>query len=103
VAMVTGLEDTDSIQRAYLAGATDFLTKPLNLLLFGLQFLLCLLQEHLRFLTLHQRLLCFFLFGNIAPHSNYGFYFSRFTQHAVCFPGEPAQTSIRINTLFVIS
>jgi diguanylate cyclase (GGDEF)-like protein/PAS domain S-box-containing protein len=30
VVMLTGLEDTASIQRAYQAGATDFITKPVN-------------------------------------------------------------------------
>ncbi|MDX6752139.1 EAL domain-containing protein [Geminicoccaceae bacterium 1502E] len=30
ILMITGLEDVDSINRAYEAGATDFVTKPLN-------------------------------------------------------------------------
>src|SRR4051794_5927210 len=30
VLMVTGLNDTESIRRAYEVGATDFITKPLN-------------------------------------------------------------------------
>jgi PAS domain S-box-containing protein len=30
ILMVTGLDDTDSIDRAYSAGATDFATKPIN-------------------------------------------------------------------------
>lgn len=30
VIMITGLEDSESIHRAYEAGATDFVTKPLN-------------------------------------------------------------------------
>jgi DNA-binding response OmpR family regulator len=30
VSMVTGLDDTDSIRRAFAAGATDFITKPIN-------------------------------------------------------------------------
>lgn len=30
VVMVTGLDDTDSINRAYQSGATDFITKPIN-------------------------------------------------------------------------
>ncbi|MBI3799883.1 MAG: response regulator [Deltaproteobacteria bacterium] len=30
VLMVTGLDDTESIKRAYEVGATDFITKPLN-------------------------------------------------------------------------
>jgi diguanylate cyclase (GGDEF)-like protein len=30
ILMITGLEDIDSIDRAYAAGATDFLSKPLN-------------------------------------------------------------------------
>lgn len=30
IVMVTGLEDTESINRAYEVGATDFITKPLN-------------------------------------------------------------------------
>lgn len=35
ILMVTGLEDADSINRAYEAGATDFLTKPINWVIFG--------------------------------------------------------------------
>ena len=35
VLMVTGLEDADSINRAYEAGATDFITKPINWVIFG--------------------------------------------------------------------
>ena len=31
IVMLTGLEDIDSIQQAYQAGATDFITKPINL------------------------------------------------------------------------
>jgi DNA-binding response OmpR family regulator len=30
VSMVTGLDDTDSIRRAFAAAATDFITKPIN-------------------------------------------------------------------------
>ena len=33
--MMTGLEDTESIHRAYQAGATDFITKPINWLILG--------------------------------------------------------------------
>ncbi len=35
VIMITGLEDVDSIQSAYEAGATDFITKPINWLIFS--------------------------------------------------------------------
>ncbi|OPY70039.1 MAG: Cyclic di-GMP phosphodiesterase Gmr [Syntrophorhabdaceae bacterium PtaU1.Bin034] len=35
VLMVTGLDDVESIQRAYEAGATDFVTKPINWLILG--------------------------------------------------------------------
>lgn len=42
IVMMTGLEDPDSIIRAFQAGATDFLTKPINwhLLKFRVQYLL---------------------------------------------------------------
>ena len=33
ILMITGLEDVDSIQRAYEVGATDFVTKPINFFL----------------------------------------------------------------------
>jgi len=33
ILMLTGLNDTDSIERAYACGATDFVTKPINWLL----------------------------------------------------------------------
>lgn len=35
VLMMTGLEDLESINRAYEAGATDFITKPINIPLLG--------------------------------------------------------------------
>lgn len=35
VLMMTGLEDMESINRAYEAGATDFITKPINIPLLG--------------------------------------------------------------------
>lgn len=35
VVMVTGLDDLDSIRRAYEAGATDFITKPINWTILG--------------------------------------------------------------------
>ncbi len=35
VCMMTGLEDTESIHRAYQVGATDFITKPINWLILG--------------------------------------------------------------------
>jgi diguanylate cyclase (GGDEF)-like protein/PAS domain S-box-containing protein len=35
ILMVTGLDDVDSIRRAYEAGATDFVTKPINWLVLG--------------------------------------------------------------------
>ncbi len=34
IMMMTGLDDLDSIQKAYDAGATDFITKPINWILF---------------------------------------------------------------------
>ncbi len=35
VLMITGLDDVESINRAYAAGATDFITKPINYALLG--------------------------------------------------------------------
>ncbi len=35
VLMITGLDDLESITRAYAAGATDFITKPLNWVILG--------------------------------------------------------------------
>ncbi|CAG7856416.1 putative signaling protein [biofilm metagenome] len=35
VLMMTGLEDLDSVNRAFEAGATDFITKPINMTLLG--------------------------------------------------------------------
>lgn len=35
IAMLTGLEDTESVNRAYQCGATDFITKPINWNLLG--------------------------------------------------------------------
>ncbi len=42
VMMVTGLEDVDSIERGFVAGATDFVTKPVNwpLLKYNVMYLL---------------------------------------------------------------
>ena len=35
VVMVTGMEDTETITRAFEAGATDFISKPINMLILG--------------------------------------------------------------------
>lgn len=35
IVMMTGLDDLDSVKKAYAAGATDFITKPLNIPLIG--------------------------------------------------------------------
>ncbi len=35
IIMMTGLDDNESVKKAYEAGATDFITKPLNLALIG--------------------------------------------------------------------
>jgi len=35
IVMMTGLDDIDSVKKAYAAGATDFITKPLNIPLIG--------------------------------------------------------------------
>ena len=35
VLMLTGLDDTNSIEQAYEAGATDFITKPVNAAILG--------------------------------------------------------------------
>ena len=35
ILILTGLDDTDSIRRAYEAGATDFASKPINLFVLG--------------------------------------------------------------------
>jgi signal transduction histidine kinase len=35
IVIITGLDDVDSINRAYEVGATDFITKPINWALFG--------------------------------------------------------------------
>lgn len=35
IVMMTGLDDIDSVKKAYSAGATDFITKPLNIPLIG--------------------------------------------------------------------
>lgn len=35
IVMMTGLDDIDSVRKAYAAGATDFITKPLNIPLIG--------------------------------------------------------------------
>ena len=35
IVMMTGLDDIDSVKNAYAAGATDFITKPLNIPLIG--------------------------------------------------------------------
>jgi len=37
ILMITGLDDIESINRAYEVGATDFITKPINWLILGLR------------------------------------------------------------------
>jgi DNA-binding response OmpR family regulator len=35
IAMVTGMDDVESVERAFRAGATDFISKPINWALIG--------------------------------------------------------------------
>lgn len=53
IVMITGLDDTDSINRAYEAGATDFINKPFNLtnLMHRLKYIYRTSQERLRCLA----------------------------------------------------
>jgi DNA-binding response OmpR family regulator len=53
IVMLTGLNDTDSINYAYEAGATDFITKPINLtiLMHRLKYIYRTSQERLRCLA----------------------------------------------------
>lgn len=53
IVMITGLNDTDSINYAYEAGATDFITKPINLtiLVHRLKYIYRTSQERLRCLA----------------------------------------------------
>lgn len=53
IIMVTGMEDVESIQRAFDAGATDFLAKPLNGSLVGHR-VMYLWRAHVMRLDLHQ-------------------------------------------------
>ncbi len=52
ILMITGLDDTESINKAYHAGATDFITKPINWLMLGfrVRFLLRANEEALAFI-----------------------------------------------------
>jgi PAS domain S-box-containing protein len=53
VMMMTGLEDVDSIHRSFQAGATDFITKPINWVILGYR-VACLLRASVTFDELNQ-------------------------------------------------
>jgi len=57
VLMMTGLDDIDSINRAYEAGATDFITKPINWLILQNRILYVLRSSKL-FQDLHKSKIC---------------------------------------------
>ena len=54
ILMVTGLDDLDSIERAYGAGATDFVTKPIQWLILH-QRVRYILRASQAFQALHER------------------------------------------------
>lgn len=58
ILMMTGMEDLDSITKAYAAGATDFITKPINIPLLGhrLRYMLRASQTTQSLLESQQRL-----------------------------------------------
>jgi len=53
IVMITGLDDTDSINHAYEAGATDFITKPINvtILMHRVKYIYRTSQERWRYLA----------------------------------------------------
>ncbi|SJM95496.1 putative bifunctional diguanylate cyclase/phosphodiesterase [Crenothrix polyspora] len=76
VLMMTGLEDLDSINRAFEAGATDFITKPVNIALLGHRVRYMLRASHTtrRLLESEQRLHHMAYFDNLTNLPNRQFF-----------------------------
>ncbi len=79
VLMMTGLEDMDSINQAFKAGATDFITKPINTTLLGyrVRYMLRASQATKRLLESERRLHRLAYFDNLTELPNRQFFRER--------------------------
>jgi len=84
VLMMTGLEDLDSINKAFDAGATDFITKPINFPLLGhrVRYMLRASRTTKRLLESEQRLHRMAYFDNLTELPNRQF-FREHLQHMI--------------------
>ncbi len=84
ILMMTGLEDLDSINRAFEAGATDFITKPINIALLGHRVRYMLKASHTtnRLLESERRLHRMAYFDNLTELPNRQF-FREYLQHMI--------------------
>ena len=82
ILMMTGLEDMESINRAYEAGATDFITKPLNipLLAYRLRYMLRANDTTKRLLDSESRLHRMAYFDTLTDLPNRQFFYEHLQQ-----------------------
>lgn len=86
VLMMTGLEDMESINHAYEAGATDFITKPINIPLLGhrIRYMLKSSQTTQRLVESERRLHRMAYFDSLTELPNRQF-FREHLQHMIAF------------------
>jgi diguanylate cyclase len=86
VMMMTGLEDLESINRAYEYGATDFITKPINIPLLGhrIRYMLKASETTQRLLESERRLHRMAYFDSLTDLPNRQF-FREHLQHMIAF------------------
>lgn len=84
ILMMTGLEDLESVNRAYEVGATDFITKPINVPLLGhrVRYMLRASQTTAKLLESEQRLHRMAYFDALTELPN-RYFFREYLQHVI--------------------
>jgi len=99
VLMMTGLDDLESINRAFEAGATDFITKPINIPLLGhrVRYMLRASQTTHRLVESEQRLHRMAYFDSLTELPNRQF-FKEHLQHIIALA---QRQKLRLGVLFL--
>ncbi|WP_347986637.1 EAL domain-containing protein [Methylomonas sp. AM2-LC] len=99
VLMMTGLDDIESINRAYDAGATDFITKPINLSLLGhrVRYMLRAAKTTNNLVESERRLHRMAYFDSLTQLPNREF----FKEHLKCMVALAERKSLKLAVLFL--
>ncbi len=99
ILMMTGLEDMESINHAFKAGATDFITKPINIPLLGhrVRYMLRASQTTLSLVESEQRLYRMAYFDNLTELPN-RLFFKEHLQHMIALA---QRQNLKLGVLFL--